>query len=104
MADVRMEPNDGYGEVKAENMGGLAKRHPEKSPTRARWGAKVRRLEWFVAKSDSGCARSSPLLVEACPHRSSGISRTSTSVSCTSSRATLTAARNRRGPALPGFT
>jgi hypothetical protein len=35
MADVRMEPNDGYGEVKAENMGRLVMRHPERTPTLA---------------------------------------------------------------------
>jgi hypothetical protein len=35
---------------------------------------------------------------------SSGTTRTSTRVPCTSIRATLTGARNRRGPALPGFT
>jgi hypothetical protein len=32
MADVRMEPNDGYGEVKVGNMGRLVMWHPEKAP------------------------------------------------------------------------
>jgi hypothetical protein len=41
MADVRMEPNDGYGEVKAENMRRLVTRHPEKTPTLACGGSEV---------------------------------------------------------------
>ena len=39
MADVRMEHDDGYGEVKAENTSRLVMRHPEKTWTRACGGS-----------------------------------------------------------------